>query len=155
MNPLTGLLGLIGLEPIRAAIGAVGPNRYAPRLGAQQSIAAAQVAYGIRPGFQGGSGSEVDWIATQGAGPAVAQDLTAGAIPPSTFVPLMPPPIEWGPLLRTGESWGENQRAPAPRLLPWTLLPPTARTPKPRDVQRAYNVGHLGDLRLQDGFEGF
>lgn len=150
------LLGFLGPAPIVAARDATRANPYAPRLASQQAIASSQT---VRAGITGGlgespSGSESDWATTQGYGPSVYQDLSAHAILPSWFSPVEPLTYFHGPLVLEREPWGASQRPKAPRILPWTILPPLARTPKPKDLQAAYNELNAGHTRLQDAFAG-
>jgi len=156
IGALQALVGFLGPSPIVAARRAVSPNPYAPRLGSQQAIASTQtVRAGIAGGLAGApSGSEPDWATTQGYRPSVYQDLTARAIPPSWFSPNEPLAYFHGPLVLEREPWGQSQRAKAPRILPWTLLPPLARTPKPREMAASYLELNAGHTRLADAFAG-
>lgn len=154
MDPLSTFLATLGLlDPIRAALARVAPNPYAPKLPAQSAIASVQSVTGLRGGLAGGSGSEYRF--DELAVPSIAQDVTNHRILPSWFRPNLPDPKllgYQGPLVRV-IPWGEDQRARAPRLLPYTLLPPRARTPAPKDVAAAYVDLHRGATRLQDSFE--
>jgi hypothetical protein len=156
---LSALLGNLGFVLGGRARASVAPNRAAPSLPAQLTLATAQVMSGrLRGGLSGLSGSETDYADDQRTPDILLQDLTAHAIPASWFrsstAGLAPSQAAYyrGPVVLGRPRWGSSTRN-RPRLVSSTLLPPTARTPTGQAMAAAYAAANPTRGRITDPFE--
>lgn len=156
------LLGWLLPSPLRPITDRVRPNPYAPPVsGSVLGAALAQafrpdVAAGISGGLSGESGSEADFATGIPTAGRLVQDVSSRALEPAWFSSnLGKPPTRAAyrsrPVVPDGPPWGVQQRG-QPMVRNQLTLPPTSRTPLPRQVAAGFLTGHQGATRLEDMF---
>lgn len=172
MSFLGVLVGLLLPSPVDAAKAAVQPNPYAPSLPTQANFAIGQdVRKGLTGPWSMATGSEADYPEEQGRGDAaigapLLQFIPGHALPPSMFLPNLPPDDTsrvgqgTGPKAGPFKGWVTPDRLPwgnskgrVPRIQGATLLDPKERTPLPGSMEATFMTTNAGRSRLEDVFD--